>query len=41
MLADVADKEVKGEEALKKAMSPDAIRSETGTATEDRAEKGE
>lgn len=40
VLADIQAEGVKGEEALKKAMSPEEIRSETGTAAEDRREAG-
>lgn len=39
--ADIAEKGVKGEEALKQAMSPEAMRSETGTAEEEKKEAAE
>lgn len=38
IVADIAEKGIKGEEALKAAMSPEAMRSETGTAAEDKRE---
>ena len=38
--ADIAAKGLTGEAAMK-AMSPEAIRSETGTAQEDRKEEGQ
>lgn len=39
--AEIAEKGIKGEEALKAAMSPEAMRSETGTAEEERKEAAE